>query len=250
MAVGRASFEYICLYYHKITESHRESQGDEEPTAIQRSSMAIAAAFLLPSSSQLSLANPLHFHVPSAAASPLLHPIRLSLPHNLTPIYTRSVDRGVRTLLMPFASGDDGGYIGGNGNDGHSSGGRGGGGDHDGGAGSAGDNNKKEALMVLAEADRLLESLPKDLAAAIAAGRIPGSVVSRFLELEKSSFLRWLMEFGGFRERLLADDLFLAKVGMECGVGIFTKVGELFPPFPFFLWNLVEQKTFIGFPEV
>ncbi|KAE8710596.1 putative poly(p)/ATP NAD kinase [Hibiscus syriacus] len=31
------------------------------------------------------------------------------------------------------------------------------------------------------------------------------------------------MRFGGFKERLLADDLFLAKVGIECGVGIFTK---------------------------
>nr|BAD43954.1 unknown protein [Arabidopsis thaliana]BAD44096.1 unknown protein [Arabidopsis thaliana]BAD93760.1 hypothetical protein [Arabidopsis thaliana] len=35
--------------------------------------------------------------------------------------------------------------------------------------------------------------------------------------------MRWLMQFGGFRERLLADDLFMAKLAMECGVGIFTK---------------------------
>jgi hypothetical protein len=33
-----------------------------------------------------------------------------------------------------------------------------------------------------------------------------------------------LLNFGGFKERLLADDLFLTKVGIECGVGIFTKV--------------------------
>ncbi|KAJ6315584.1 hypothetical protein OIU78_018957 [Salix suchowensis] len=58
-------------------------------------------------------------------------------------------------------------------------------------------------MMVLVEAKRSVESLPQDLAAAIRAGRIPGAVVSR--------------------ERLLADDLFLAKVGMECGVGMFTK---------------------------
>lgn len=68
-----------------------------------------------------------------------------------------------------------------------------------------------------------LENLPKDFAAAIQAGRIPGAVVERFLELQESSFFRWLMQFGGFKERLLADDLFLAKVAMECGVGIFTK---------------------------
>lgn len=80
-----------------------------------------------------------------------------------------------------------------------------------------------EALLVLAESKRSLESLPKDLAAAIQAGRIPGSVVTRYFELEKSGLFKWLMQFAGFRERLLADDLFFAKVFMECGVGLFTK---------------------------
>ncbi|PQM35253.1 protein RETICULATA-RELATED 4 chloroplastic [Prunus yedoensis var. nudiflora] len=80
-----------------------------------------------------------------------------------------------------------------------------------------------EALLVLAESKRGLESLPKDLAAAIQAGRIPGSVVTRYFELEKSGLFKWLMQFAGFRERLLADDLFFAKVFMECGVGLFTK---------------------------
>ena len=89
-------------------------------------------------------------------------------------------------------------------------------------------------MIVLAEAGRSMESLPKDLAAAIQAGRIPGSVIERFLGLEKSGLMRWLMQFGGFKERLLADDLFLAKVAMECGVGIFTKVRFFFSfPFPF-----------------
>ena len=50
--------------------------------------------------------------------------------------------------------------------------------------------------MVLAEAGRSLKNLPKDLAAAIEAGRVPGAVVSRFLELEKLPVLRWLMQFG------------------------------------------------------
>lgn len=108
-----------------------------------------------------------------------------------------------------------------------SSGGGGGGGDGHGDGGgedNAGDKNRAEALMVLKEAGKSLESVPKDLAAAIRAGRIPGLVVTRFLELEKSGILRWLLQFGGFKERLLADDLFLAKVFMECGVGVFTKV--------------------------
>ncbi|KAK7858923.1 protein reticulata-related 4 [Quercus suber] len=50
--------------------------------------------------------------------------------------------------------------------------------------------------MVLAKAGRSLKNLPKDLGAAIEAGRILGAVVSRFLELEKSPVLRWLMQFG------------------------------------------------------
>lgn len=78
--------------------------------------------------------------------------------------------------------------------------------------------------MVLAEGGRSVESLPKDLAAAIESGRVPAVIVERFLELEKSAVWRWLLQFGGFKERLLADDLFMAKVAMECGVGIFTKV--------------------------
>lgn len=77
--------------------------------------------------------------------------------------------------------------------------------------------------MALAEVGRSLESIPKDLAAAIEAGRIPGSIVYKYFELEKSVVFRWLLQFSGFKERLLADDLFLTKVGIECGVGIFTK---------------------------
>lgn len=78
--------------------------------------------------------------------------------------------------------------------------------------------------MVLADVGRSLESLPKDFKAAIEDGRIPGSIVSKYFELEKIPLFAWLMKFGGFKERLLADDLFLAKVFMECGVGMFTKV--------------------------
>lgn len=115
-------------------------------------------------------------------------------------------------------------YSGGNGDDGvggtGGGGGGGGGGDDD----DAGEKNKSEAFLVLAEAGRSLESIPKDIAASIDAGKIPGSIVKRYLELEKSAVFRWLLQFSGFKERLLADDLFLTKVGIECGVGIFTKV--------------------------
>ncbi|CAA0833478.1 Protein of unknown function (DUF3411 [Striga hermonthica] len=117
----------------------------------------------------------------------------------------------------------------GGGNGGVGDGGSGGGGGGDNGGGNEGDDdrnkkrNKDEALMALAEAGRSLESLPKDLRAAIEDGRIPGSIVLKYFDLERSGFLSWLMKFGGFKERLLADDLFLAKVAFECGVGVFTK---------------------------
>ncbi|KAF8118164.1 hypothetical protein N665_0006s0157 [Sinapis alba] len=114
------------------------------------------------------------------------------------------------------------------GSDNNNNGGDGGGGDGgknngDGDGGEDRDRNRSEAMMLLAESGTELESLPKDLAAAIESGRIPGSVITRFLELQRSAVMRWLMQFAGFRERLLADDLFLAKLAMECGVGVFTK---------------------------
>ncbi|KAJ7949239.1 Protein RETICULATA-RELATED 4, chloroplastic [Quillaja saponaria] len=115
-----------------------------------------------------------------------------------------------------FATGGGGGPPGGG-----SSGGGGGGGDDGGEEGR--EHNREEALLVLAEAGRSLESVPADLAAAIKVGRVPGSILKRFFELEKSAVFRWLLNFGGFKERLLADDLFLTKVAIECGVGIFTK---------------------------
>ncbi|GMH11472.1 hypothetical protein Nepgr_013313 [Nepenthes gracilis] len=117
-----------------------------------------------------------------------------------------------------FAGGDgiDGGI-------GSNFGGGGGGGDGGDSEDSGGNRNREEALMALAQIGRSLDSFPKDLAAAIESGRIPVDILMRYVELEKSSVFRWLLQFGGFKERLLADDLFLAKVAMECGVGIFTK---------------------------
>ncbi|KDP43581.1 hypothetical protein JCGZ_16868 [Jatropha curcas] len=138
-----------------------------------------------------------------------------------TPSLTRSFPRNRFHTTIVFSSGGTGGSdSGGSGG----SGGRGGGGNgRNDGDDDAGSRNRTEAILALAEVGRSLESLPKDLAGAIEAGRVPGSIVYRYFELEKSPIFRWLLQFGGFKERLLADDLFLAKVGIECGVGIFTK---------------------------
>ncbi|GMN53656.1 hypothetical protein TIFTF001_022776 [Ficus carica] len=127
---------------------------------------------------------------------------------------------GTSTFRPPFAAaGGGGGGDGGGDNNGN------GGGDD---GGEYRDRNKAEALMAVAEAGRSLESLPKDLAEAVKAGRLPGAIVKRYFELEKSTVFRWLLGFGGFKERLLADDLFLTKVAIECGVGIFTKTAAEF----------------------
>lgn len=124
------------------------------------------------------------------------------------------------TAILGHDDGGDGG------SDGNNFSGGGGGGGNDGNENSGdpdNNSNKKEAMMALAEAGRSIESLPMDLKAAIENGRIPGSIILKYFELEKSPLFAWLMKFGGFKERLLADDLFLAKVFMECGVGMFTK---------------------------
>ncbi|KAG8488741.1 hypothetical protein CXB51_016623 [Gossypium anomalum] len=176
--------------------------------------MSIAACLLTPS--PLSSPNSLTITPKFPTTFPLHLQLRLSSSATCLR-HSRS------SPFLTFCAGGDGGDINSNNNSGGGGGndenGKHRGGDDE----NAGDKNRKEAMIVLAEAGRSTESLPKDLAAAIQAGRIPGSVIERFLGLEKSGLMRWLMQFGGFKERLLADDLFLAKVAMECGVGIFTK---------------------------
>ncbi|CAK9207802.1 unnamed protein product [Sphagnum jensenii] len=133
--------------------------------------------------------------------------------------------RAAATELVGEGGGDGGntGVGGGDGNGGSWGGEGGGGGGAEGGGGDEQEGNRTESLLVLSTLGRSLESLPADLASAIKDGRITPEIIRRFAELEKSPVFRWLLNFGGFKERLLADDLFLTKVGIECGVGIFTK---------------------------
>lgn len=186
--------------------------------------MAIAFCFSPSSSSSFSSISKLDPHRPLISSSSSSSSLHLRLASTTTTSLT--YNRRNRTPYFVAASSGGGGF---NGRGSSGGGGGGGGGDDDGhGHGgepeNAGGKNRAEAILVLKEAGRSLESLPKDLAAAIESGRIPGLVVSRYFELEKSGLIRWLMQFGGFKERLLADDLFLAKVAMECGVGMLTKV--------------------------
>ncbi|XP_059431128.1 protein RETICULATA-RELATED 4, chloroplastic-like [Corylus avellana] len=185
--------------------------------------MAIAFCFN-PSLSAFSNPNHPYSSSSSSSSSPLLH-LRIAvspptpiLRHHHPTLPVLHAVSAPSDAVLAGGGGDDHGNSSNNNNNGGNNGG-----DGWGEAENAGDKNREEALMVLAGAGRVLESLPKDLKSAIEAGRLPGAVVEKFLELEKFGVLRWLMQFGGFKERLLADDLFLAKVFMECGVGIFTK---------------------------
>ncbi|KAI4382988.1 hypothetical protein MLD38_008875 [Melastoma candidum] len=146
-------------------------------------------------------------------------PVDQRCPLSLTsPIQRRHSHPVARHVRPVFSLGDGG-------NSGNSGGSPGGGGGGGGGDGEDAERNRMDAFLVLGQVDavRTLDSLPTDLAAAIQAGRVPGWVVEKYLKLEKNGVFRWLLQFGGFRERLLADDLFLTKVAIECGVGIFTK---------------------------
>ncbi|KAI5061180.1 hypothetical protein GOP47_0023685 [Adiantum capillus-veneris] len=134
------------------------------------------------------------------------------------------VSQSASSTLYPaeLASGGEGGGDDANGNDNGGNDGSGGD-DGEGAGGNDSEKNRIEAILVLASLGKDLSNVPADLASAIQDGRIPGAIVTRFFELQTNPFLRWLLQFGGFKERLLADDLFLTKVAIECGVGIFTK---------------------------
>ncbi|WVY99407.1 hypothetical protein V8G54_025477 [Vigna mungo] len=169
--------------------------------------MAIASFFF-------SQSTPFFSHCNNLSLPP--HPTLIFLPFKLK-ISTFTTTHFVHTTAAAISAYRDGGSSSGSGG---GSGNRGsGGGDEDEERG----RNREEAMVALAEDGRLLESLPEDLAAAVSAGRVPGSIMRRFFQMEQSVVLRWLLKFRGFRERLLADDLFLAKLLIESGVIIFTK---------------------------
>ncbi|KAK7341086.1 hypothetical protein VNO80_24010 [Phaseolus coccineus] len=178
------------------------------PTATATATAMAVASFSNFSARSFSLQNRYSLPLPSFTLS-----FRTTSSSAYAPLFT-SLRSPTHSIIASAHGGGTGG--------GHGGGGGGGGGGGDGESEDR-DRNREEALLVLAEAGRPLEKLPADLAAAVEAGRVPGSILKRFLELEKSAVFRWLLNFGGFKERLLADDLFLAKVAMECGVGIFTK---------------------------
>lgn len=73
-------------------------------------------------------------------------------------------------------------------------------------------------------AGRTLDSMPADFAKAMLQGKVTVELLKRYFSLESNFFLKFVWGIQGFRERLLADPSFPVKVGIECGIGIVTKV--------------------------
>ncbi|CAI5496383.1 unnamed protein product [Closterium sp. Naga37s-1] len=100
---------------------------------------------------------------------------------------------------------------------------------------AASQENAEECAAVLARLGRSADSLPADLADAIARGRVPGEVVERYAEMENTVVLGYLMRFGGFKERLLADDLFMTKTSAE----LERRRAAFFPEFDFVIADVI-----------
>ncbi|GLJ10387.1 hypothetical protein SUGI_0127270 [Cryptomeria japonica] len=73
-------------------------------------------------------------------------------------------------------------------------------------------------MMALAVLGRLLDNISPDLATTVIVGSFLTAIINRYVELEKASFSHWLLQFNGFKEILLADNLFLVMIALECGV--------------------------------
>jgi hypothetical protein len=100
-------------------------------------------------------------------------------------------------------------------------------------------------LFVLTQVGRKLESLPPDLATATESGSITGDNVRRFAEMEGSLLLLWLLQFRGFRDPMLAGDLFHAKLTTGCGVHVIAKGmpgGWMFPTVVLILSRMIFQN--------
>ncbi|KAK3247810.1 hypothetical protein CYMTET_42702 [Cymbomonas tetramitiformis] len=80
-----------------------------------------------------------------------------------------------------------------------------------------------EIAALLSTSGRTPESLPPLLASALASGALSADILKKYLLLEKAFLSKFFLRFNGFLERLLADPLFMTKVGIEVGVGICTK---------------------------
>lgn len=54
--------------------------------------------------------------------------------------------------------------------------------------------------------------------------QLNAEILQRYFALEAHPFLKLVLNLPGFRDRLLADDKFMAKLGFEVFIGVCTKI--------------------------
>lgn len=87
-----------------------------------------------------------------------------------------------------------------------------------------GDGNSDGAYAaILLAAGRTVDSLPLDMVTSMKSSALPPDVLSRYIALTTSPLSAYLVQFPGFRDRLLGDPSFLLKLAIELGIGICTK---------------------------
>lgn len=154
--------------------------------------------------------------------------IRVRQPTTFGQVQKQATPADRQLLLASAASsgefatsgGDDSGSVNGN-----TGGGGGGDGKGDGAGGMGGGSGAQDPVaLLLAAAGKTAADFPADFAVGLTSGKVTLEVLQRYLELQGKVGVSFLMQFPGFRERLLADPAFLAKLGIELGIGICTKL--------------------------
>lgn len=106
-------------------------------------------------------------------------------------------------------------------------GGTGGGKSYNGGGDGNGNEGEgrywEEVSPFLAGLSRGIDAFPQDLRTEILSGMVPLMYVRRYVELQASMVMNMLMKLPGLRNKLLADPSLVFKLGIELGIGIFTK---------------------------
>lgn len=179
-----------------------------------------------------------HVHPRLRLPSPRVHArhyraarlLRAELP--LQPATPSSPPPSDFTPLVPYALGSletdqtasalDPSFAGGSGDSGPGGSGGGGGGEGES-AGDAGDEDALSAL--LSRENAVLADVPADILAAYRTGYVGLDAVANFFSASRNWLSRILMGSGsGMRNRFLADKLFLLKILIEEGIGVFGKL--------------------------
>jgi hypothetical protein len=103
----------------------------------------------------------------------------------------------------------------------------GGGGGGGGGGGDDNNNLPAEIVAILGAKNIAASALPKDLAAAVVAGRVGAAEIAAWAELQAGVFRKIFAAMdpsGGIRNRIMANDRFMLVMLLELGIGCVSKM--------------------------